>query len=196
LNDIAQVASKRRIVVMLDTFEQLSALDEWTCGLAQRLHPNAPLVIAGRVMPNWDHQWAGWLVQTQVEELKPMTEEDMRTLARRYYATICGGEPDPKQVETIIKFAHGLPMVVTTAVQLWVKYGVEDFQAVKPEIIADLVDRLMEGVPKEMVPALEAAAIVRWFDQPILRAVMAQEDVREVYNELRRFPFVRSRAEV
>jgi tetratricopeptide (TPR) repeat protein len=86
-------------------------------------------------------------------------------------------------------------MVVTSAVQLWVKYGVEDFQAVKPEIVANLVDRLMEGVPKGMVPALEAAAAVRWFDQPILRAVMAQEDVRDAYNELRRFPFVRTRAE-
>jgi ATP/maltotriose-dependent transcriptional regulator MalT len=98
-------------------------------------------------------------------------------------------------VEAIIRFARGLPMVVTSAVQLWVKYGVEDFQAVKPEIVANLVDRLMEGVPKAMVPALEAAAIVRWFDQPILRAVMAQEDVRDAYNELRRFPFVRTRAE-
>jgi tetratricopeptide (TPR) repeat protein len=127
--------------------------------------------------------------------LKPMTEEVMRELIRRYYAMLRGGEPDPKQVEAIIRFARGLPMVVTSAVQLWVKYGVEDFQAVKPEIVANLVDRLMEGVPKAMVPALEAAAIVRWFDQPILRAVMAQEDVREVYNELRRFPFVRTRAE-
>ncbi|MCX7840983.1 MAG: hypothetical protein N2559_16225, partial [Anaerolineae bacterium] len=40
-----------------------------------------------------------------------------------------------------------------------------------------------------------AAAIVRWFDQPILRAVMKQDDVRDAYNELRRFPFVRTRVE-
>lgn len=79
--------------------------------------------------------------------------------------------------------------------QLWVKYGVENFEAVKPEIVTNLVDRLMEGVPKALVPALEAAAIVRWFDQPILRAVMKQDDVRDVYDELRRFPFVRTRVE-
>jgi tetratricopeptide (TPR) repeat protein len=135
------------------------------------------------------------MANAQVEELKPMTEEVMRELIQRYYATMRGGQPNPAQVEAIIRFARGLPMVVTSAVQLWVKYGVEDFQAVKPEIVANLVDRLMEGVPKGMVPALEAAAIVRWFDQPILRAVMAQEDVRDAYNELRRFPFVRARAE-
>jgi tetratricopeptide (TPR) repeat protein len=50
-------------------------------------------------------------------------------------------------------------------------------------------------VPKELIPALEAAAIVRWFDQPILRAVTGLADVRDVYNELRRFPFVRTRVE-
>ncbi len=195
LKDIAQVASKRRIVVMLDTFEQIPLLDKWMCDLAQRLHSNVLLIIAGRVVPNWDRQWAGWLVQAQVEELKPMTEENMLTLARRYYATVHGGEPNPQQVETIVKFARGLPIVVTSAIRLWVLYGIEDFQAVKPQVIADLVDRLMEGIPKEMIPALEAAAIVRWFDQPILRAVMEQDDVRDVYSELRRFPFVRPRVE-
>ncbi len=69
----------------------------------------------------------------------------MRELIQRYYATMRGGEPDPAQVEAIIQFARGLPMVVTSAVQLWVKYGVEDFQSVKAEIVANLVDRLMEG---------------------------------------------------
>jgi tetratricopeptide (TPR) repeat protein len=195
LADLQKVADRRRIVLMLDTFEQMTALEDWAREMAQQLPANVLLVIAGRALPNWSRAWAGWMASAQVEELKPMNEDDMRELVRRYYAMLRGGEPDPKQVEAIIRFARGLPMVVTSAVQLWVKYGVEDFQAVKPEIVANLVDRLMEGVPKAMVPALEAAAIVRWFDQPILRAVMAQEDVREVYNELRRFPFVRTRTE-
>ena len=91
-----------------------------------------------------------------------MTDNVMRELVRRYYARIREGEPDPKQVEAIIDFARGLPMVVTTAVQLWVEYGVEDFEAVKAEVVADLVDRLKEGVPEEITPVLEAAATVRW----------------------------------
>jgi len=195
LTDLEKVARKRRIVLMLDTFEQMTVLEDWARQVAQQLHRNALLVIAGRAVPAWDRAWPTWMANAHVEELKPMSEDDMRELVRRYYATLRGGEPNPKQVEAIIRFARGVPMVVTSAVQLWVKYGVEDFHAVKPEIVANLVDRLMEGVPKAMVPALEAAAAVRWFDQPILRAVMAQEDVREVYNELRRFPFVRTRAE-
>ena len=193
LADMTKAANKRRSVLMLDTFEQMTTLDDWAREVAQRLHTNALFVIAGRALPNWSLAWKS--ENAHVEELKPMTEDVMRDLVRRYYATMRGGEPAPTQVEAIIRFARGLPMVVTSAVQLWVKYGVEDFQSVKAEIVANLVDRLMEGVPKELIPALEAAAIVRWFDQPILRAVMKQDDVRDVYNELRRFPFVRSRVE-
>lgn len=195
LSDVTNVVSKRRLVLMLDTFEQMSALQDWAREVAQRLPANVLLVIAGRALPNWERAWSGWMANAQVEELKPMSEEVMRELIRRYYATMLGGEPNPTQVDAIIRFARGLPMVVTSAVRLWIKYGVEDFQAIKPEIVANLVDRLMEGVPKELIPALEAAATVRWFDQPILRAVMKQDDVRDVFNELRRFPFVRTRAE-
>jgi len=195
LTDLQKAANRRRIVLMLDTFEQMTALEDWAREVAQQLPANVLLVIAGRALPNWSRAWQSWMAHTQIEELKPMTEEVMRELIQRYYATMRGGQPNPTQVEAIIRFARGLPMVVTSAVQLWVKYGVENFQAVKPEIVANLVDRLMEGVPKAMVPALEAAAAVRWFDQPILRAVMAQEDVRDAYNELRRFPFVRTRSE-
>ena len=197
LEDLAKAAEKRRIVLMLDTFEQMTALDDWARDIAQRIHPNVLLVIAGRKLPDWNRTWQGWMASALVEELKPMTEVVMRKLIRRYYKTMRGGKPARAQVEAIIRFARGLPMVVTSAVQLWVKYGVEDFQSVKAEIVANLVDRLMEGVPTALIPALEAAAVVRWFDQPILRAVtgLGLEDVRDVYNELRRFPFVRTRVE-
>jgi tetratricopeptide (TPR) repeat protein len=195
LVDIAKAAEKKRLVLLLDTYEQMTALEDLVGEVAQKIQPNVLMVIAGRKLPDWNRTWQGWMASAQVEELKPMTEDIMRQLIRRYYATMRGGEPDPSQVETIIRFARGLPMVVTSAVQLWVKYNVEDFQSVKTEIVANLVDRLMEGIPSNLIPALEAAAVVRWFDQPILRAVTGLEDVRDVYNELRRFPFVRTRVE-
>jgi hypothetical protein len=193
--DIGKAAVQQRIVLMLDTFEQLSVLEVWARDFAQRLHPNVPLVLAGRALPSWGRAWSGWLAQTRVEELKPMTPETMRELIGRYYATMHGGEPNQAQVEAIISFARGLPVVVTSAVQLWVAYGVEDFQSVKPQVVADLVDRLLEGVPRELVPMLEAAAALRWFNKDLLRAVTQQEDVSAAYDELRRFPFIRPRAE-
>jgi tetratricopeptide (TPR) repeat protein len=197
LTDLQKAANRRRIVLMLDTFEQMTALEDWAREVAQQLPANVLLVIAGRALPNWSRAWPGWIANAQVEELKPMSEDDMRELVRRYYATLRGGEPDPKQVEAIIRFARGLPLAATAVIHAWIKYPDQmgDFQAVKSLVIADVVDWLMKGIPEGLKPALEAAAIVRWFDQPILRAVMAQEDVRDAYNELRRFPFVRTRAE-
>ena len=61
--------------------------------------------------------------------------------------------------------------------------------------MADLVDRLKEGVPTEMVPVLEAAATVRWFNEGFSTRVTSLADVNRAYDELRRFPFVRSRVE-
>ena len=94
---------------MLDTFEQMTMLDDWMRKIAQRLHVNVLFVIAGRALPNWNRTWSDWMAHAQVEELKPMTEGDMRELVRRYYARLQGGEPDPKQVEAIVRFARGMP---------------------------------------------------------------------------------------
>jgi len=193
LYDLAQVAPLRRIVLMLDTFEHLGALEDWVRDFAMHLHPNVFLIIAGRTTPNWERVWPSWLSQTQIEELKPMSEEDMRTLIRRYYASTVGGEPDSNLVESIVRFGRGLPFAVTTAVRLFAQYGVTDFQTVKPTVVADLVDRLMESVPHEMIPVLEAVATVRWFNKEIIRALTGIRDVDSTYDTLRRFPFVRSR---
>lgn len=195
LADVNQFASKQRIVLMLDTYEQMTALDDWTRTLAQQLNENILLVIAGRAMVNWGRQWSSWLMHAQVEELKPMPRRVMHELIRKYYATMRGGEPNPKQVNAIIEFSGGLPMVVNTAVQLWVKYGVEDFGAVKGEVVREVVARLREGVPAELYPLLETAAAMRYFNKDILRAVSGMGDIGAGYDELRRFPFVRSRAE-
>jgi len=195
LADVNQAASKQRLVLMLDTYEQMTALDDWTRDVAQRLNENVLLVIAGRAMVNWGRQWSSWLMHAEVHELKPMPKRVMHELIRKYYATMRGGEPNPKQVNAIIEFSGGLPMVVNTAVQLWVKYGVEDFGAVKGEVVREVVARLREGVPPELYPLLETAAALRYFNQEILRAVSGMDDISAGYEELLRFPFVRRRAE-
>ena len=125
---------------MLDTFEQLSALEDWARDLAQRLHPNVLLVISGRAMPNWGHAWSGWLAQAHVEELKPMTDDVMRTLIRRYYATCAAAKPTRSRWRPSSALHAACRWSSRRAVQLWVEYGVEDFEAIKAEVVADLVD--------------------------------------------------------
>lgn len=195
LSDTSGIARNRRIVLLLDTFEQMAEFDDWVRELARQLSPNILFVLAGRGSPTWDRNWPEWTASARVEELDPMDEPTMEQLIQRYYALVRGDYPDPNQVAHIIRFSRGLPMVVTSAVRLWVEYGVEDFEAVKPEVVSDLADRLREGVSQRLYPALEAAAILRWFNQELLGALIGGEDVRAAYDELRRFPFVRSRHE-
>jgi ATP/maltotriose-dependent transcriptional regulator MalT len=195
LSDLTRVAAQQRIVLMVDTYEQMTSLDEWMCEFIRRLPKNVLIVIAGRLVPEWNRAWPGWMGRAEIVELKEMTPEDLRILVYRYYAYIRNGEPDPRQVEAIVQFARGLPMVATTVVQLWAKYSAEDFQLVRPQVLADLTDRLLEGVPQEMRPALEAAAILRYFNVDTLNALLDGQDVEELYIELRRWPFIRSRKE-
>jgi tetratricopeptide (TPR) repeat protein len=201
LNDLEDVIaqtretkSNERVVLLLDTLDQIAFLSRWVCNFAQRLHPSALLVFAGRTVPDWERPWPGWTAQAKLEELKPMTAEVIRELIHRYYATQRSGEPDPVQVEAIVSFARGLPIAVTAIVQLWVQYGIEDFQAVRPQVVSDLVDQLTRGIPDRVRPVLKAAATLRWFNEELLAVVLGDSILSdEVYEELRRFPFVRSR---
>ena len=195
LSDLSQVAARQRIVLITDTYEQMTALDHWMRELARRLPKNVLLVIASRTVPSWDRSWQDWMGKAEIVELKEMTPDDLRTLVLRYYAYIRRGDPDPKQVEAIVQFARGLPMVATTVVQLWVKYGIEDFQTVRPQVVADLVDRLLEGVPQVMRPAFEAAAVLRYFNVDMLGALLDDGNAEGLYAELWRWPFIRSRRE-
>ena len=195
LSDLAHVAARQRLVLMTDTYEQMTALDDWMRELTRRLPKNVLLVIASRTVPEWDRAWQDWMGKSEIVELKEMTPGDLRTLVQRYYAYIRGGDPDPKQVEAIVQFARGLPMVATTVVQLWVMYGAEDFQTVRPQVVADLADRLLEGVSQEMRPAFEAASVLRYFNVDALDALLDGDNAEVLYAELRRWPFIRSRRE-
>lgn len=195
LSDLARIADRRRLVLVVDTYERMTVLDEWMRELARRLPRNVLLIIASRTVPAWERAWQGWMGQAQIIELVEMTSDDLRALVHHYYTYIRGGTPDPRQVEAIVEFARGLPIVATTVVQLWIKYGIEDFHAVRPQVIADLVDRLLEGVPQEIQPAFEAAALFRYFNVDALSAVLENSKPEQVYAELRRWPFTRSRKE-
>jgi hypothetical protein len=128
LSDLGHASSKQRIVLLMDTYERMNALNSWMGNLAQRLPENVLLVIAGRSIPDWNRTWTGWIAIAIIVELLGMAPDTLRELVGRYHALIRAGDPDPEQVEAIVQFARRLPLVATTVVQLWTRYGIEDFQ--------------------------------------------------------------------
>lgn len=194
-NDLERAARRQRLVLMLDTFEQVTALSDWLRGLAQRLPADALLVIAGRAIPDWDRAWPGWLGRAEIIELTEMSDDDVERLVRQYHGLFGRGEPDAEQVRAVVRFARGLPMAATTAVRLWLNYQLTDLQPVRAGAVADLADRLVEGVPAELRPAFEAAAVLRFFNADSLAALLGDAHWAGCYDELRRWPFTRARRE-
>jgi tetratricopeptide (TPR) repeat protein len=196
LTDLTRLTEQRRIVVMLDTFEQVAIISKWLAETVQRFPENVLTVVAGRELPDWDRYWPGWVGRAELIELREMSDADMETLVRLSYRMYERGEPGAEQIQSIVRFARGLPMAATTIVRLSVIYGIEDLSPVDPRAIADLADRLLEGVPQETRPAFEAAAILRYFQSDSLGALVDGADgqsTAKLYDELRRWPFVRSR---
>ncbi len=193
LADVAKAAARRRLVFILDAYEQMAALDTWVRDWVRTLHLNTLIIIAGRTFPSetWELGWPGWMAQAHVEEVEPMTDDALTTLVRRYYRVIQDEDPEPAQAKMVVRFARGLPLVATTAARLWASYNVKEFQAVKAQMVVDLVDRLLEGVPDGLGQMVQAAAVLRWFDRTVLRAVLGMTVSDAEYKKLCHFPFVR-----
>src|SRR5207244_3384042 len=97
-------------------------------------------------------------------------------------------------VQDVVHFARGLPMAATTAVRLRVNYQL----ALRPtdaEVAPQLADELLKGVPPDLRPVFEAAAVLRYFNADSLAALLAVPDGSAMYDELRRWPFTRARRE-
>lgn len=186
----SKVAARRRFVLMVDALEKAGGLDAWLSGTIRRLHPNILVVVAGREMLDWDREWPGWMAHARIHRVEPMSKQIMRDLVCRYYRSQLGIDPDPEQVEKIAGFARGLPIAVTTAVRLWVKYQVVEFSQVEAESLNELLRLLLEGVPIEMMDLLRAAAAVRYFDRDIIGAIAEHQRLDNQYEELKAFPFV------
>ncbi|HWT03083.1 MAG TPA: tetratricopeptide repeat protein [Pyrinomonadaceae bacterium] len=180
LDDLADMDPPRRVVLMLNTYEQMAGLDKWVRDLLRKMRDNVLVVIAGKteVGRQWDEDWPGWQMYAwwPPAEMESMSDEHLRTLAERYHRTISSEEPDPKTVEEIVRFARGLPMAVTVAVQLSVRHKQKDFRAIRPEVMEDLHARLMEGIPTKLRKTLEEAATLRWFDKEMLRFMAGTGD--------------------
>jgi ATP/maltotriose-dependent transcriptional regulator MalT len=195
LVDVNHAAERKRLVLMLDTFEQVTALGDWLRELVQEFPENLLVVIAGKQIPEWDREWPGWVARREAIELTEMSDEHVATLVRQYYALFGRGEPDEALVQDVVHFARGLPMAATTAVRLRVNYQLGTLEPTDAAVAAQLADELLKGVPPDLRPVFEAAAVLRYFNADSLAALLEAPDGSAMYDELRRWPFTRARRE-
>ena len=189
LTSLAARSAEQRAVILLDTCENIAALDDW---LREQFLPGFPdnvfLVMAGRDEPT--HPWRsdpGWQTMLRTLPLRYLdTAESVDLLARR-------NVPEDQR-ETVARFTHGFPLALSLVADVFDQqpdYRFEPEAAV--DIISLLVTQLMDEAPGPAHRAtLEACCLVRGTTEALLAELLQTPDAHELFRWLRSLSFIDS----
>jgi DNA-binding SARP family transcriptional activator len=176
-----------RYVLLVDTFELLTPLDSWLRDqFLPHISASAMVVLAGRNPPS-----AGWRVDpgwqeiTHVLQLGNLNESEVADyLQRRNIA--------PEQRQAVLRFTRGYPLALSLAAEVLIQRPASSFEvATSPDIVQVLLERFVAGVPSVAHrAALEACSQVRVTSEPLLAAMLAVDQARELFEWLRDLSFV------
>ncbi|MGH2615083.1 MAG: ATP-binding protein [Thermomicrobiales bacterium] len=171
-------------VWLIDTFEEIAALDAW---LRDSFLPGLParsvVVVAGRQTPSsaWttDLDWAGLTRVIALDNLQP--EESQTFLATR-------GIPEVRHRE-VLAFTHGHPLALALVADVFRRGDtLATFDPHRePDVVRVLLERLVQDVPGvQHRRALEVCVLARTTTEGLLADVLAVPDAHELFAWLRR----------
>ncbi len=170
-----------RLLVLLDSYERMTALDSL---LRRELLPELPdralVLIAGRGAPDPGWFAGGWEAVTARIDLTSLKPRDARHLLAARGLT-------DARVSAIVDWAAGSPLALALAADAaiadsgWNAASAPD----RPEILRSLLHRLVETELHDVRPsALGIAVVARSTTPDLLRAVLPGEDAEEAYRQL------------
>jgi hypothetical protein len=182
--DPASFLGGQSALLMIDGIEALGPLTRWlTTTFMPSLSPNVRVVIAARQPVG--QIWKPLLKTMQTLRLESLPQEQAAEyLDRRGVA--------PGVAAQIINAAGGYPLALTMAADLAIQRRVTRFEKA-PQwhlMLRGLVDQLVTEAP-DLRSLLEAAAVVRQFDESTLAALTGLSDAGQAFSELCRASFVR-----
>jgi class 3 adenylate cyclase len=193
LHSIVACLSKiaQRTVIALDTYETFGLMDTW---LRQSFVPILPetvfTIIASRQPPH-----AAWLTtpgwESLFREIKmhELPDDDAHEMLK-----LRGLKQS--QVERVNRFARGYPLALElAAAALRTQPDLEITTGPPPKVLQQLTSAFLAGLPSEAKEAIEGASAVRRITEPVLRALLAVYDVREIFDKLQNLPFMNSTGE-
>lgn len=182
-----------RVVVLIDGYERLSAVDDWIrTDLLPRLPATALTVLAARRPP--DPAWRvdpAWRDLLRVVSLRNLGPDESRQLLRRT-------DVDEALHTRLIAATHGHPLALSLLADVVAGGGAVpgSDEPLPPDVVASLVRRFIEVAPTgRHRRALEVCAIARVTTESLLRDVLDVDDAHELFAWLRDLSFVESGAD-
>ena len=190
----------KKWVILLDTYEMLSPLEDW---LRASFFPELPetvlTVLAGRnpPAPSWRAD-PGWHSLLQTIPLRNLSPDEGRE-----YLDRCGIPPE--QQEGAFSFTHGHPLALSLIADLFSQRGKVGFTPEEsPDVVKTLLERFIQQVPGPAHrAALEACALARVMTESLLDQMLdmrgtstgPSQGARELFDWLRGLSFIQTSAE-
>ena len=182
------LAGNARVLLTIDTHEQLRLLDAWLRqSFVPALPQNVRLLLAGRDTPSAWQRDLGDLLRTI--RLDNLSDEAARTLLRR-------AGVDRAIAGHVARIARGHPLSLQLAAgALAERPGLPAEDAVLGPMVEELARLYIDGLDRMTRRALDAAAVVRRTTLSLLEAMLPDDDPAELFGALRALPFAELGAE-
>lgn len=175
-------------VLLVDTYEMLSPLDEWLRGtLLPQFPARSLIVMAGREDPAtaW-RTGVDWSALTHIHRLDNLSPADGRA-----YLTRCG-VPEEHH-DDALAFTRGHPLALSLIADLLIRgkrLGSSRFEY-EPEIVRLLLERFVQDVPsRDHRLALHACVTVWATTEPLLAAALGRSDAHDLFAWLEDLSFI------
>lgn len=190
---LAKEASRR--VLLIDTYESLEMLDAWVRdAFLPQLSEETLIVLSGRIPPSshWlaDDAWQAMLHTVSLRNFSP--DESREYLARR-------GVPEGRQ-RAAVEFTHGFPLALSLLADVFAQHTTISDNLVSlldavPNVVQALLERFVRDLPSSLHrSALEASALLRLTDEPILAHMLGLQEkaaqVRDIFQWMRGLSFM------
>jgi ATP/maltotriose-dependent transcriptional regulator MalT len=184
----------RRLLLMVDTYETLTPLDDWMREtFLPQLPENVLVILCGRnpLAPAWRAD-VGWQAFLEILPLRNLAPDETRDyLSRRNI-------PENQQ-QTVLNFTHGHPLALSLIAETFAQRAGGDFRPLlQPEKTHDLIQTLVKNFLQK-VPgpahraALESCALVRVTTEPVLCEMLGTPDVHDLFNWMHDLSFIEPR---
>ena len=186
---IAPSGGGGRLVLLVDGYEHMTPLDQWfRTRFLPRLPASAIIVIAGRYAPS--REWrtdAAWETLLRVVSLRNLSPDDSRAL-------LVKAGIDGRLHERMVGLTYGHPLGLALLTEVVARDGQMDSNVLSLDLVDVLLQRFVEMVPDGRHRwALGACAVARCTTATLLRDVLEETDVDDVFGWLRDLSFIEPR---